>query len=124
MIEEMQTPNTPPKSSSFWPWALGVVTVLGLIGALKYSKQLRPLIFKTIKEGFAFKEWAMTEMEKLKEDFEDIYAEAKHEYYEDLKSSESSHDFDEDDVEEVVIVQETVKPKKNKKKKTKLQAEA
>ncbi len=124
MIEQMQAPNTPPKSSTFWPWALGVVTVLGLIGAVKYSKQLRPLIFKIIKEGFTFKEWAFTEMDKLKEDFEDIYAEAKHEYYEDLKESESEDSFDEDEVEEVVVVKETKKPKRKTTKKTKLKAEA
>lgn len=72
---------------SLWLLGSGALGALAVVGFGKYSKKIRPTAVGAVKEGFAFSEWLATKYEKVKEDVEDIVAEAKHEYQKDAEST-------------------------------------
>ncbi len=72
---------------SLWLVAGGALGALAAIGIGKASKKLKPAVVGAVKEGYAFKEWAAEKVERVKEDVEDIVAEAKHAYHKDLEAS-------------------------------------
>jgi len=72
---------------SLWLMAGGALGALAAIGIGKAFNKIRPAVVGVVKEGYAFKEWAAAKAEKIKEDVEDIVAEAKYAYNKDLESS-------------------------------------
>lgn len=72
---------------SLWLAAGGALGALAAIGIGKASKKIRPAVVGAVKEGYAFKEWAASKIERVKEDAEDIVAEAKHAYHKDLEAT-------------------------------------
>lgn len=64
---------------SLWLMAGGALGVLAALSFDKTSNKVRPAAVGAVKEGYAFKEWAATRFEQLKEDVEDIVAEAVYE---------------------------------------------
>ncbi len=65
----------------------GALGSLAAIGFAKISKNIRPAIVGTVKEGYTFKEWAAGKIDRVKEDAEDIVAEAKHAYHKDIEAT-------------------------------------
>ena len=57
----------------------GALGTLGVL-ALAKSETVRPLLVGAAKEGVALKEWLATNLEKAKEDLEDILAEGAYEH--------------------------------------------
>ncbi|MDN3512569.1 MAG: hypothetical protein QY310_08030 [Candidatus Jettenia sp. CY-1] len=70
---------------SLWLLGSGALGALAVVGFGKFSKKIRPVAVGAVKEGFTFSEWLATKYEKVKEDIEDIVAEAKHEYQKDAE---------------------------------------
>ncbi|GAB64230.1 conserved hypothetical protein [Candidatus Jettenia caeni] len=70
---------------SLWLLGSGALGALAVVGFGKFSKKIRPVAVGAVKEGFTFSEWLATKYEKVKEDVEDIVAEAKHEYQKDAE---------------------------------------
>lgn len=69
-------------------WLMGG-GALGALAALSFDKltgKVRPAAVGVVKEGYAFKEWAVGKFEKAREDVEDIVAEAVYEYQRDLQA--------------------------------------
>lgn len=75
---------------SLWLMAGGALGALAAIGIGKASKKIKPALVGAVKEGYAFKEWAAGKIETVKEDIEDIVAEAKHAYYKDIEATEEA----------------------------------
>lgn len=75
---------------SLWLMACGALGALAAIGIGKASKKIKPALVGAVKEGYAFKEWAAGKIETVKEDIEDIVAEAKHAYYKDIEATEEA----------------------------------
>ncbi len=75
---------------SLWLVAGGALGALAAIGLGKASKKIRPALVGAAKEGYAFKEWAAAKLETVKEDIEDIAAEAKHAYHKDIEATEEA----------------------------------
>lgn len=65
---------------SLWLVAGGALGALAALSLDKVTRKVRPAAVGVVKEGYAFKEWAAGKYEKVKEDFEDIVAEAVYEY--------------------------------------------
>ncbi|HCC68506.1 MAG TPA: hypothetical protein DEP99_01265 [Nitrospiraceae bacterium] len=72
---------------SLWLIAGGALGSLAAIGLGKALPRIKPALIGVAKEGYAFKEWAAAKVEKVKEDVEDIVAEAKYAYHKDLEAS-------------------------------------
>lgn len=69
-----------------YPLLVGAVGALAVIGAVRYSKQLRPLFVKAVKDGLKAKDWVSKNLETFKEDVEDAIAEANHEHNKEKES--------------------------------------
>jgi hypothetical protein len=65
---------------SLWLIAGGALGALAALSLEKITGKVRPAAVSAVKEGYAFKEWVAGRYEKVKEDFEDIAAEAIYEY--------------------------------------------
>ncbi len=63
------------------------ITTLAATRSGKVPKEYHSAAVGILKEGYAFKEWVCGKLEKLKEDAEDIAAEAVYEYQSDLDST-------------------------------------
>ncbi|NIQ96456.1 MAG: hypothetical protein GWO11_05255 [Desulfuromonadales bacterium] len=74
---------------SLWLMAGGALGVMAALSFDKTAKKVRPAAVGAVKEGYAFKEWVATRFEQLKEDVEDIVAEA---VYEQEKESADAAD--------------------------------
>ncbi|WP_333654142.1 hypothetical protein [Dissulfurispira sp.] len=72
---------------SLWLMAGGALGAIAALGLGKTFKKIRPAVIGAVKEGYAFKEWVAAKIETVKEDIEDIVAEAKHSYHKDLEAS-------------------------------------
>lgn len=98
---------------SLWLMAGGALGAIAAIGFGKASHRIKPALVGAVKEGYAFKEWASAKAEKIKEDVEDIVAEAKYAYHKDLEASAEAVKK-----EKAVLqkVEETVQKKIAKKK--------
>ncbi|MCC6347363.1 MAG: hypothetical protein IT388_09285 [Nitrospirales bacterium] len=70
-----------------WLLAGGALGAIAAFGLGKAAKRARPAIVGAVKEGYAFKEWIAGKAEEIREDVEDIVAEAKHAYHKDLDTS-------------------------------------
>lgn len=93
----------------------GAVGVLAAIGISKLSKRMRPAAVGVTKEGLAFKEWLITNYEKVKEDIEDIVAEAKHAQQRDVHKASETAKKEEDILKKVEqMVEEALKQKSKK----------
>lgn len=71
---------------SLWLLGSGALGALAFLGVGKLSKRIRPVAVGAVKEGIAFSDWIVTKYENVKEDVEDIVAEAKHARQKDLGS--------------------------------------
>jgi hypothetical protein len=71
---------------SLWLMGAGALGSLAFLGLGKASKTMRPAAVCVAKEGYAFKEWVAGKYDALKEDVEDIVAEAVYEYQKDLEA--------------------------------------
>lgn len=74
-------------SRNIWLMVGGVLGTLAAIGIGKASNKIRPAVVGVVKEGYAFKEWVAGKYEKIKEDMEDIIAEAAYAYHKDLETT-------------------------------------
>lgn len=93
----------------------GALGVLAAIGIGKLSKRMRPAAIGVTKEGFAFKEWLIANYEKVKEDIEDIVAEAKHAQQKDFHAAAETAKKEEDILKKVEqMVEEALKQKSKK----------
>ncbi|MBZ0157824.1 MAG: hypothetical protein K8I29_16635 [Alphaproteobacteria bacterium] len=72
---------------SIWLLAGGALGALAALTLGKAVRKARPAVVGAVKEGYAFKEWVAGKTEGIKEDMEDIVAEAKHSYHKDLDVS-------------------------------------
>jgi len=91
---------------------LGALAVIG-IGRL--SKKMRPAAVGVTKEGIAFKEWLITNYEKVKEDIEDIVAEAKHVHLKDLEAEAETEKKEQDLLKKVEQMVEMALRQRSKK---------
>ena len=66
--------------------AVGALFTLAFISFGKLLNEMRPAIVDVLKEGYAFKEWLFSNIEKGRENIEDIFAESKHAYQKDLRA--------------------------------------
>lgn len=101
---------------SLWLMAGGALGAIAAIGLGKASKKIKPAIVGAVKEGYAFKEWAAGKIDRVKEDAEDIVAEAKHAYYKDIESAAEAVKKEKEMLEKVEIVVEKKAAKKRAKK--------
>lgn len=104
---------------SLWLVAGGALGTLAAMGIGKASKKIRPTIVGAVKEGYAFKEWAAGKIETVKEDVEDIIAEAKHAYHKDIEATEEAVKKEKEILEKV----EKAVEKKAQRKKPKKEGE-
>lgn len=72
---------------SLWLMAGGALGTLAALGLGKATSKVRPAAVCAVKEGYAFKEWVAGRFDSLKEDIEDIVAEAVYEYQKDLATT-------------------------------------
>lgn len=72
--------------NSLWLMGAGALGALAFLGLGRASKKVRPAAVCAAKEGYAFKEWVGGKFDALKEDVEDIVAEAVYEYQKDLEA--------------------------------------
>lgn len=90
----------------------GALGVLAAFGIGKLSKRMRPAAVGVTKEGLAFKEWLIANYEKVKEDIEDIVAEAKHAQQKDFHAAAETAKREEDILKKVEqMVEEALKQK-------------
>lgn len=99
---------------SLWLVAGGALGALAAIGIGKASKKIKPAIVGAVKEGYAFKEWAAGKVDRVKEDVEDIVAEAKHAYHKDIEATEEAVKKEKEILQKV---EEEVEKKASRKKK-------
>lgn len=64
---------------------LGVGAVAGAVLVGRLIRDSKPLAVAAAKEGIAFSQWMGTQMAEGREFWEDVTAEAKHEYKEDVE---------------------------------------
>lgn len=89
--------------------------VLAAIGIGKLSKRMRPAAVGVTKAGLVFKEWLIAHYEKVKEDREDIVAEAKDTQQKDLHKTSETARKEEDILTKVEqLVEEALKQKAEK----------
>jgi hypothetical protein len=101
---------------SLWLVAGGTLGALAAIGIGKASKKIKPAVVGAVKEGYAFKEWAAAKVEKIKEDVEDIVAEAKHAYHKDIEATEDAIKKEKEILQKAeAVIQKKVAKKKAKK---------
>lgn len=103
---------------SLWLVAGGALGVLAAIGIGKLSKKMRPAAVGVTKEGLAFKEWLIANYEKVKEDIEDIVAEAKHVHQKDLETTTETEKKEEDILRKVEQMVEEALRQRSKKEET------
>lgn len=103
---------------SLWFMAGGALGALAAIGIGKLSKKTRPAAVGVTKEGLAFKEWLIANYEKVKEDIEDIVAEAKHAHQKDLETTTKTEKKEEDILKKVEQMVEEILRQKSKKEET------
>jgi hypothetical protein len=101
---------------SLWLVAGGALGALAAIGIGKASKKIKPSIVGAVKEGYAFKEWAAGKVDRVKEDVEDIVAEAKHAYHKDIEATEEAVKKEKEILQKVEEVVEKKAAKKRAKK--------
>jgi hypothetical protein len=101
---------------SLWLVAGGALGALAAIGIGKASKKIKPAIVGAVKEGYAFKEWAAGKVDSVKEDVEDIVAEAKHAYHKDIEATGEAVKKEKEILEKVEEVVEKKAAKKRAKK--------
>lgn len=104
---------------SLWLAAGGALGALAVLGIGKASSKIRPAVVGAVKEGYAFKEWVAGKYERVKEDVEDITAEAKHAYHKDLEATAETVKKEKEILEKV----EQAVEKKASRKKAKKEAE-
>lgn len=71
-------------SKNVWLLAGGALGFLAAAGVKKSLPKVRPVVVGAVKEVYGLKEWVASGFEKIKENVEDIVAEAKHAYYKDV----------------------------------------
>jgi hypothetical protein len=98
---------------SLWLVAGGALGALAAIGIGKASKKFRPAVVGAVKEGYAFKEWTAGKIDRVKEDVEDIVAEAKHAYHKDIEATQESVKKEKEILQKV---EEAVEKKATKKR--------
>lgn len=103
---------------SLWFMAGGALGALAAIGIGKLSKKMRPAAVGVTKEGLAFKEWLIANYEKVKEDMEDIVAEAKHAHQKDLETTTETEKKEEDILKKVEQMVEEILRQRSKKEET------
>lgn len=101
---------------SLWFMAGGAMGALAAIGISKLSKKIRPAAVGVTKEGLAFKEWLIANYEKVKEDIEDIVAEAKHAHQKDLETTAETVKKEEDMLRKVEQMVEEILKRRSEKK--------
>ncbi len=98
-----------------WFMAGGALGALAAIGIGKMSKKIRPSVVGVTKEGLAFKEWLIANYETVKEDIEDIVAEAKHAHQKDIETTAETVKKEEDLLRKVEqMVEEILRQRPNK----------
>ncbi|MEB2308795.1 MAG: hypothetical protein OZ917_05775 [Candidatus Brocadiaceae bacterium] len=100
---------------SLWLMAGGALGALAVIGIGRLSKKMRPAAVGVTKEGIAFKEWLITNYEKVKEDIEDIVAEAKHVHLKDLEAEAETEKKEQDLLKKVEQMVEMALRQRSKK---------
>jgi hypothetical protein len=98
---------------TLWYAAGGALGALALIGAANASNRIRPAVVGAVKEGYAFKEWLAGKVDKVKEDVEDIVAEAKYAHHKDVEASAEAVKREKDVLQKV---EETLEKKAGRKK--------
>jgi hypothetical protein len=101
---------------SLWLVAGGALGALAAIGIGKASKKIKPALVGAVKEGYAFKEWTAGKIDRVKEDVEDIVAEAKHAYHKDIEATEEAVKKEKEILQKVEEVVEKKAAKKRAKK--------
>lgn len=86
---------------SLWFMAGGALGAIAVIGMGRFSKKIKPAAVGVTREGFAFKEWLMANYEKVKEDIEDIVAEAKHAHQKDVEKTSKTTKTEEEILKKV-----------------------
>ena len=64
-----------------------LISTLAVFVSDKATKKYRPAAVGVLKEGYAFKEWVAGNFEKVREDVEDMVAEAVYEYQGELDAA-------------------------------------
>lgn len=100
---------------SLWFMAGGALGAIAAIGIGKLSKKIRPAAVGVTKEGLAFKEWLIANYEKVKEDMEDIVAEAKHAHLKDQEATTGTEKKEEDILRKVEQMVEEILRQRSKK---------
>ena len=103
---------------SLWFMAGGALGALAAIGISKMSKKIRPSAVGVTKEGIAFKEWLFANYEKVKEDIEDIVAEAKHEHQKDLETTAETVKKEEGILKKMELMVEEILRQRSEKEET------
>lgn len=63
----------------------GIGTIIGLKLLTHLMRDMRPLLVTSAKEVVAFQHWFNTQIDSTKEFFEDVFAEAKHLYRQEVE---------------------------------------
>lgn len=102
---------------SFWFSVGGALTSYVGLNLGKVLSPVRPAIVGGLKESYTFKNWITGKVEMSKEDIEDMVAEAKHSYEEELTQAVKSIEREKELLEKVdKVVKKRVKNVKKKSK--------
>ncbi len=97
----------------------GAVVAAAGLNLGKVLSPVKPAVVGGLKEGYMFKDWFVGKLETSKEDLEDIVAEAKHMYEEELLTTNRSIEREKqilEKVDEVVKKRSAKSGSKTKKK--------
>lgn len=102
------------KHHNIWYSLGGAAGTLAFLSLGKLVAPIKPFLVGSMKEGYAFKEWLATKYDLTKEDLEDIAAEAKQAYEDEL--AEAAQDVAKE--KEILAKIETIIKKRTQKTQT------
>lgn len=96
---------------NLWFAAGGLLGALLLTGSEKVLRGAKPVAVSLLKEGYSFKEWLATRYDLSREEIEDVLAEARHEYEQQARATDSDSDREDELLARLdAIIQERKQP--------------
>ncbi|MCL4501254.1 MAG: hypothetical protein M1438_05285 [Deltaproteobacteria bacterium] len=104
---------------TLWMLAGGAIGAVAALGFGKAFNGVRPALVSAAKEGYGFKEWLGTKIDKAKEDLQDVMAEGAHGYHQEQAASAEASTRQEEILERVekIVEERLAKIQAEKKEK-------
>lgn len=93
------------------PMLIGIVAGAGVLLAIRYRKELKPCVRSALREFYGFRDWLFENAEEVKSDMEDLVAEAKESFADQIARDLNSVEKERAILKRIEIL---VKAKENK----------